>query len=304
MFKFFKSSFNQLKNSLAKTKNALGDKLASLFRKPWSAETLEELEQILYEADIGTVCTQEALAYVQKHLKEKDPSLLLIQKALKEFFLSLFTKLPAPPETLPQKPLVILIVGVNGSGKTTTCAKLAKKYQDAGKKVLFGAADTFRAAASEQLGLWAERLGIDIIRSQIGSDPSAVVFDTLEAAKARAMDVVIIDTAGRLQTKTHLMQELEKIKRVMKKIIPEAPHETFLVLDATCGQNAIDQAKIFHESTPLTGFILTKIDGSAKGGILLPLTQELKIPTKYLGIGEQFEDFIEFSPEEYVDALF
>ena len=199
---------------------------------------------------------------------------------------------------------MILVVGVNGSGKTTSCAKLSRLFQQDKKKVMLAAADTFRAAAIEQLDIWSQRLKIDCVKGKPGGDPSAVIFDALTAAKARQTDVVIADTAGRLQSKTELMEELAKITRVTKKVIPEAPHEIYLVLDATTGQNALDQAKIFNEFTPLTGLILTKLDGSAKGGIILSIYHRMGIPIRYIGIGEKEDDFIPFDPESYVDALF
>ena len=201
-------------------------------------------------------------------------------------------------------PYVFLIVGVNGSGKTTSIAKLAKHFQSEGKKVLLAAGDTFRAAAIEQLATWAERLQMDIIKSKPGSDPSAVAFDALTAAKARGFDVVFIDTAGRLQNKTDLMQELEKIRRVCSKVVPTAPHETLLVLDATTGQNAIDQAKVFHAVTPLNGIVLAKLDGSAKGGIILSIYQDLGIPVRWVGTGEKADDLEPFDPIAYADSLF
>ena len=201
-------------------------------------------------------------------------------------------------------PRVLLIVGVNGSGKTTSIAKLARAYQSEGKKVLLAAGDTFRAAAIEQLSTWSERLGVDIIKSKPGADPSAVAFDALTAAQARDCDIVLIDTAGRLQNKVDLMQELEKIKRVCQKVIPSAPHETLLVLDATTGQNAIDQATLFHQVTPLSGIILAKLDGSAKGGIILSIYQKLKIPVLWVGTGEGPDDLEPFDPATYADSLF
>jgi len=202
------------------------------------------------------------------------------------------------------KPHVILIVGVNGSGKTTSIAKLAAKFQKEGKKVLLAAGDTFRAAAIEQLDTWAKRLGVEIVKSSPGADPAAVAFDGASAAVARGIDVVFVDTAGRLQNKVDLMRELEKVRRTLKKVIPEAPHETLLVLDATTGQNAVDQAKAFHAVTPLSGIVLTKLDGSAKGGIILSIYKELGLPVLWVGTGEGAEDLEPFDPKAYVDSLF
>ena len=201
------------------------------------------------------------------------------------------------------KPHVILLVGVNGSGKTTTLAKLASHYLRQGKKVLVAAGDTFRAAAVEQLETWAKRVGVDLIKSQPNSDPSGVAFDAMAAAKARNVDIVLIDTAGRLQTKTDLMQELAKVRRVCQKQMASAPHETLLVIDATIGQNGVDQAKTFHQFTPITGIVLTKLDGSAKGGIAIAIQKELQIPIQWVGTGEGAEDLEPFDPESYVDAL-
>ena len=199
---------------------------------------------------------------------------------------------------------MILIVGVNGNGKTTSCAKLAKRYQTLGYTPILGAADTFRAAATEQLALWANRLQIELVKGLPGSDPSAVAFDTLKAALSRSKELVIIDTAGRLQTKTPLMQELEKIRRTCGKALPGSPHATYLVLDATIGQNAIDQAKTFTQFTPITGLILTKLDGTAKGGIILSIQKQLAIPVKYVGVGESLEDLEPFDPANFINSLF
>ncbi len=307
MFQFLKSSYQKIKGALAKTRQALGARLASLFKAPWDEATFEHLEQILYEADLGTVCSAELVEEVRLFLKKNRdaalPDLLafLREEALRR--LSLPSKVH-PRTPLQGDPLIILVVGVNGSGKTTSIAKLAHAYQKEGKKVLVAAGDTFRAAAIEQLTTWAERLGIDIVKSAPGSDPAAVAFDALTAAKARGIDVVLIDTAGRLQNKTDLMRELEKVTRVMTKVYPTAPHETLLVLDATTGQNAIDQATVFHSFTPLTGIILAKLDGSAKGGIVLAIYQKLGIPVRWVGVGEGIDDLMPFDATAYADALF
>ncbi len=205
----------------------------------------------------------------------------------------------------PEKPpLVILVVGVNGNGKTTTTAKLAHKFQTEGKKVLIGAADTFRAAATEQLEIWSERLKIDLVKGVAGSDPASVAFDAVSAGKSRGCDVVIIDTAGRLHTKAPLMEELKKVAKVIKKVIPDAPHETLLVLDATAGQNGIDQAHVFHSFVPLSGLVLTKLDGTAKGGIVFSIQKQLHTPVKFIGIGEGIEDLEPFDVNQFVSALF
>lgn len=304
MFGFLKSTYQKIKGALSKTRSVLGQRLRSLFGKPWDDSTFEQLEQVLYEGDLGSTCAEDFVTYLRSELRLRPTQDMdAILQLLKIHALEI---LSTPPKITPKtgQPTVILIVGVNGSGKTTSIAKLTRHFQEQGKKLLLAAGDTFRAAAIDQLAIWADRLKVDIIKSQPGHDPSAVAFDALTAAKARGADVVLIDTAGRLQNKKDLMQELDKIKRVCQKVIPDAPHETLLVLDATTGQNAVDQARVFNECTPLTGIILTKLDGSAKGGIILSIYKELGIPVQWIGIGEKAEDFIEFDPESYVNALF
>lgn len=304
VLKFLKSSFEKVKKVLTKTRSILGDKIRALFGGKIDDETLEQLEQLFYEADVGI----EMAAELKEHVKKiywKNPSLQgeeLIQEIRKEIvrMLSLTPNTSTQPA---EGQLVILIVGVNGNGKTTSVAKLAKRYQDSGMKVLIAAADTYRAAAIEQLEIWAERLKIDIVKGAPKSDPAAVAFDALTASKARGSDVVIIDTAGRLHTRHDLMQELQKIGKTCQKIIPNSPHETLLVLDATTGQNAIDQAKIFHKFTPISGLILTKLDGTAKGGIVINIQHQLKIPVKFIGTGESLDDIEPFDPETFAKAL-
>lgn len=300
MFGFFK----KIKSALAKTRSYLSSKLKSLFGQPWDDATLGKLEQILYEADLGTNCTAHIIDELKIFFrKNPKPSSDDVLDEMRRISLDI---LKSKPKLEPKSghPQVILVVGVNGSGKTTSIAKLARHFQEEGKKVILGAADTFRAAAIEQLETWAQRLKIDIVKGQMGSDPSAVAFDALEAATARHADVVLIDTAGRLQNKTDLMHELKKISRVCDKVIPGAPHDILLVLDATMGQNALDQAKVFHEFTPLTGIILAKLDGSAKGGIVLSIYRELQIPIRWVGVGEGKDDLISFEAEEFVENLF
>src|SRR5689334_13433028 len=307
MFSFLKSGLQKIKQALSKTRSFLSQKLRALFSKPLSEETYEQLEQILYEADVGSECASDIIEHLRKELpKASARDISSILKIFHDYALSLLKKGSAIETKLPQanEPLVVLVVGVNGSGKTTSIAKLAHHFSGEGKKVLLAAGDTFRAAAIEQLGIWADRLQIDIVKSQSGSDSSAVVFDALNAARARGVDVVLIDTAGRLQNKTDLMHELEKIKRVCAKVVPSSPHEILLVLDATTGQNAIDQAQVFHRFTPLTGIVLAKLDGSAKGGIILSIYKQLGIPVRWVGTGEKAEDFQPFDAEEYVNALF
>jgi fused signal recognition particle receptor len=296
--------FKKIKSALTKTRNFLGSKIKALFGAPWNEETFDQLEQILYQADIGSQVTQEFIDDLKTFLrKNPEASSEEIVARMRTYAQSL---LATPPKTSPKAghPQVYLIVGINGSGKTTSIAKLANLLKTEGKKVLLAAADTFRAGAIDQLSLWADRLGIDIVKAQSGSDPSSVAFDALTAAKNRDVDVVLIDTAGRLQNKTDLMHELEKIRRVCNKVVPEAPHEIILVLDATIGQNAVDQARVFHQFTPLTGILMAKLDGSAKGGVILPIYRELGIPIRWIGVGEQMDDLAPFNATEYVAGLF
>jgi len=291
--------FVKLKNALSKTRSYFGDKLRTLFSRPLDAATLEEIEKTLYEADLG-VATATALTAKLQAAYRQHPEVDLMA-VLKQELLALLP--PVPPLSFSETPFTILIVGVNGNGKTTSTAKLAHLFKSEGKSVLLGAADTFRAAAVEQLAHWAEKAGVDIVRGQQGSDPAAVAFDTLTAAKARKTAIVLIDTAGRLHTKTALMQELEKMRRTCQKVLPGSPHETFLVLDATTGQNGLDQARTFMQFTPVTGLILTKIDGSAKGGIVFQIAQQLKIPVRFIGVGEGMEDLQEFDPKTFAESI-
>jgi fused signal recognition particle receptor len=307
MFNFLKSGYEKIKSALSKTRSLLSSRIKALFGKPWSEETFEQLEQVLFEADLGTQCARSFVEHLRSQLRTRPTS--DIHEILKIFHNHTLSILGSshnipPKNPFPEKPYVFLIVGVNGSGKTTSIAKLANRFQKQGKKVLLAAGDTFRAAAIEQLATWAERLKIDIVKSSPGSDPSSVAFDALTAAKARGSDVVFIDTAGRLQNKTDLMKELEKIRRVLSKVVPSAPHETLLVLDATTGQNAVDQAQVFNEVTPLDGIVLAKLDGSAKGGIILCIYEQLKIPVLWVGTGEKIEDLEPFDPAAYADSLF
>jgi len=307
MFKFLKTGYEKIKSALNKTRSLLSQRIKALFGKPWNEETFDELEQVLFEADLGTQCASSFVEHLRSELRLRPTN--DIQEILKIFHAHALSilgvskqKAITPPS--PGEPYVYLIVGVNGSGKTTSIAKLAKRLQEEGKSVLLAAGDTFRAAAIEQLTTWADRLGIDIVKSKPGSDPSSVAFDALTAAKSRGIDVVLIDTAGRLQNKMDLMKELEKIRRVCGKVVPTAPHETLLVLDATTGQNGIDQTHVFNEVTPLNGIILAKLDGSAKGGIVLSIYQEFGIPVVWVGTGEKAEDIEPFDPTAYVDSLF
>lgn len=305
IFQFLKSSYRKLTDILTRAGARLGSKIRALFGAGLNEETLEQLEKLLYEADLGVQTARELTEKVRA-LHHENPKLTTDQllAAIREEILRMIPREKAQLVTAPKdEPLVILIVGVNGNGKTTSVAKLAKRFHDSGKKVLVAAADTFRAAAIEQLELWANRLNIAIVKGAPRSDPAAVVFDAVTAAKARGIDVLLIDTAGRLHTKTALMQELEKIRRSCHKVSLSSPHETLLVLDATTGQNAIDQAKTFHQYTPISGLILTKLDGTAKGGIVISIQRQLGIPVKFIGVGEGAEDLEVFDPESFVTAL-
>jgi fused signal recognition particle receptor len=268
------------------------------------AEVLDELEMLLFGADLGVQTAESLLDAVRKKASGGDAE--AVRSVLREAVLEKLRRVQPSGEPLATagSPHVILVLGVNGAGKTTTIGKLAARYSRAGKTVVLGAGDTFRAAASEQLQTWGERVGCDVITGPDGGDPSAVAFDTVKAAKARGADVAIIDTAGRLQTKKPLMEELAKLARVIGKDLPDAPHESLLVLDSNTGQNAISQARLFSEVTTLTGLVLTKLDGTAKGGVLVGLADEFGIPVKYVGVGEAIEDLRDFDADEFVDAVF
>ena len=280
----------------------LGKKIRELFKGKVDEEMIDTLEELFYQSDLGGAASSELAEHVRR-LSKKNASSEEILKGIKEELLQQLLAIPASVCDN-GSPHVILIVGVNGNGKTTTVAKLAHLYQKEGKKVLIAAADTFRAAAIDQLEKWAEKAGCGLVKGRPGSDPAAVVFDAIEAAKSRGCDIVLVDTAGRLHTKTDLMKELEKIRRVCGKALPGAPHETLLVLDATIGQNGVDQAAVFHKFTPLSGLVLTKLDGTAKGGTAIAIQKKLQLPVKYIGTGETIEAFSPFNPEEFVSALF
>lgn len=305
VLQFLKSSYAKVKSALSLARSAFSNKMRMLFQGKIDEKMLEELEQLLYEADFGLQTAME-LTHKVRELHKNHPSFKTEDylAAIKGELLALLEKYPSTLVLPQQLPMTLLIVGVNGNGKTTSVAKLAHLFKQENKKVLVGAADTFRAAATEQLETWAERLKVDIVKGLPGSDPAAVAFDAMQAAKSRGCDVVLIDTAGRLHTKTPLMQELEKIKRSCHKASGHNPHETLLVLDATTGQNAIDQAKQFHKFTPLTGIILTKLDGTAKGGIVVAIQRELGLPIKFIGTGEQVEDLQLFDPKSFIDNIF
>lgn len=299
--------FERLKRGLAKTHESLIGRIDSLVlgKKQIDADTLEELEEILITADIGVATAVELIRTLEQRLKRnelKDGEAL--KNALKEEILVRLSRYAATLDIGGVAPFVIMVIGVNGVGKTTTIGKLASRFAASGKKVLLAAGDTFRAAAAEQLEIWGERAGVDVIRHQEGADPSAVVFDACKAALARNCDVLIVDTAGRMHTKVNLMEEMKKIRRIVGREIPGAPHETLLVLDAATGQNAVSQARLFKEAADVTGIALTKLDGTAKGGIVVAISNEFKIPVRYIGVGEGVDDLREFDPDQFVEALF
>jgi len=299
--------FARLKTGLKKTKDGLVGRIDALVlgKKEIDADTLEELEEILITSDIGVKTTVELIRALEQRLGRnelKDGEAL--RAALKADILARLNAHHSVLDTNSRHPFVLLVIGVNGVGKTTTIGKLASRFTCDGKRVLLAAADTFRAAAAEQLEAWGERSGVDVIRHKEGADPSAVVFDACKAAVARQVDILIVDTAGRLHTKVNLMEEMKKILRVINREIPGAPHETLLVLDAATGQNAISQARLFKEAAGVTGIALTKLDGTAKGGIVLAIRAELGLPIKLVGLGEGADDLVEFVPEEFVAALF
>ena len=304
MFNFFKSKIKKFSHKVLKLKSNLGSAIKSLFSRKIDVATLSELEKIFYEADLGVSASIELVQKVEAYLK-KDSTLSSdeIIQMIKQDLMKLLEESSNVEKEEEISPFVILVVGVNGSGKTTSIAKLAYLYKNMGKSVLIAAADTFRAAAVEQLSLWAEKAGVDIVKTKQGGDPAAVVFDALSAAKARKSDIVLIDTAGRLQNKSELMQELEKIRRVCTRQIEGSPHKTYLTLDAATGQNAIDQARIFNQFTPIDGIILSKMDGSAKGGIIVAIKKELNIPVIWAGVGEKIEDIIPFDAKDFVEEL-
>jgi fused signal recognition particle receptor len=301
--------FEKLKEGLSKTHQGFVEKIDQLLtgRKSIDQDLLDELEALLFSADLGMKTSSQLIEGVRSGLKKGE---LQEPERVKDFIRNEILRIlqmgekPLSIDFSQTKPFLFMVVGVNGVGKTTTIAKIAHQYSSQGKKVLIGAADTFRAAAVEQLEVWATRVRADLIKHSKGSDPSAVAFDSVHAAKARNVDLVFIDTAGRLHTKVNLMEELKKVKRIIAREYPGAPHEILLVLDATTGQNAISQAKLFHEAIGVTGIALAKLDGTAKGGIIIGITDELKIPIRYIGVGEGMDDLREFNASEFVQALF
>ncbi len=297
----------RLKAGIQKTRAGLMEKLEDAVsgRKEIDSDVLEELEYALITADIGTKTTGEILERIRQRVERHQVGDVAELKSLiREHLLEILQATEKPVPLVKDPPAVMLVVGVNGAGKTTSIGKLTRRLQSEGRTVLLCAADTFRAAAIEQLEVWAERTGAGLIRQQPGSDPSAVLFDALQAAKARKVDYVIVDTAGRLHTKTNLMAELEKMRRTAARVIPEAPHEVLLVIEATTGQNGLEQARKFTESSAVTGIILTKLDGTAKGGVVVAISRELNLPIRYVGVGEQLDDLLPFEPETFVASLF
>jgi len=296
----------RLRARLAGTRSILTARVDHLVLniKEIDEDVLDDLEEILITSDLGVATTQGLLDTIGRKVARRElDSPQKLKEVLREEIVHILDLPPFQPETS-AKPHVILVVGVNGVGKTTTIAKLAQRYKQSGNKVMLVAADTFRAAAVEQLTIWSERVGVDIVKQQSGADPSAVVFDAIHAAQARGTDIVLIDTAGRLHTKVNLMDELKKIRRIADREMPGAPHETLLVLDATTGQNAVNQAKLFNEAVEVSHLAMTKLDGSSKGGILVAIAKELNLPIHYIGLGEQMDDLKDFNAAEFVEALF
>ena len=314
LFNFFSKKKNKetLDNGLSKTKESVFGKISRAIagKSKVDAEVLDNLEEVLITSDVGVETTLEIIERIEARVaRDKYMNTSELNNILREEITNLLTEnntedtegFEVPQE---KKPYVILVVGVNGVGKTTTIGKLAWQFKEAGKKVYLGAADTFRAAAVEQLCIWGERVGVPVVKQQMGSDPASVAFDTLQSAKANGADVVLIDTAGRLHNKVGLMNELKKIKDVMKKVIPEAPDEVLLVLDGSTGQNAFEQARQFAAVTQITSLAITKLDGTAKGGVVIGISDQLKVPVKYIGLGEGMKDLQLFNKKQFVDSLF
>lgn len=297
--------FKKLKDGLFKTRNNITDRINSVLSsfKTIDEDLFDELEEILITSDVGVETTMKLLEGIKKEVKEQkinDPKAVI--ELLKQEVLRVMSKDVAPVSN--EYPQIIVLIGVNGVGKTTSVGKIANRYKQAGKKVLIAAADTFRAAAIEQLEVWSNRVGADIIKHQEGADPAAIIFDAISAAKSRKTDVIICDTAGRLHNKKNLMEELKKIFRIIDREYPEAHREVYLVLDATTGQNAIIQAKVFKEAADITGIVLTKLDGTAKGGIVIAIKSELNVPVRLVGVGEKIDDLQDFDPVDFANAIF
>jgi len=304
-----KTSFlDRMKQAVTRTRENLTDRIEEVvsFTKEIDRNTLDDLEATLISADLGSTTTQEVLGRLREKADRKQiGNVEELKRLLKQELLAILNSaFSQPVSRVDGTPEVILVVGVNGTGKTTTIGKLSQVFRSQGKNVLLCAADTFRAAAIEQLEIWGQRTGTEVIKTKAGGDPAAVLFDALQAAVARKTDYVVVDTAGRLHTKTSLMAELEKMRRTAQRIIPGAPHETLLVMDATTGQNGLQQARLFTQSAGVTGIVLTKLDGTAKGGVVVAICRELGLPVRYVGVGEKAGDLLPFDPREFVDSLF
>jgi len=300
--------FDRMKEAVSRTRQNLSERIDEVvaFSKEIDRNTLDDLEATLIAADLGSATTHQVLEKLRERADRKQiKDVGELKRLLKEELLSILNAANTPPVERPEGvPEVILVVGVNGTGKTTTIGKLAQTVRSQGKTALLCAADTFRAAAIEQLEIWGERTGTEVIRTKPGGDPAAVLYDALQAANARHTDCVIVDTAGRLHTKSNLMAELEKMRRAAQRLIPGAPHEVLLVIDATTGQNGLQQAKQFTDAAAVTGVVLTKLDGTAKGGVEIAIARELGLPVRYVGVGEKAGDLLPFDPQEFVDSLF
>jgi len=302
------SFLDRMKQAVTRTRENLSERIEEVvsFGKEIDRNTLDDLEATLIGADLGSTTTQEVLGKLREKADRKQiKNIEELRRLLKEELLAILNAANSRPVSKVEgTPEVIVVVGVNGTGKTTTIGKLAQVFRSQGKNVLLCAADTFRAAAIEQLDIWGQRTGTEVIKTKPGGDPAAVLFDALQAAVARKTDFVVVDTAGRLHTKTSLMAELEKMRRTAHRIIPGAPHETLLVMDATTGQNGLQQARLFTQSAGVTGIVLTKLDGTAKGGVVVAICRELGLPVRYVGVGEKAGDLLPFDPKEFVDSLF
>jgi fused signal recognition particle receptor len=302
------SFFDRMKDAVTRTRENLTERIEEVvaFNKEIDRSTLDDLEATLIGADLGATTTREILEKLRDRADRKQiRDVGELKRLLKDELLSILnTGYAIPANKVDGTPEVILVVGVNGTGKTTTIGKLAQSFRSEGRTVLLCAADTFRAAAIEQLEVWGQRTGTEVIKTKAGGDPAAVLFDALQAATARKTDYVIVDTAGRLHTKTNLMSELEKMRRTAQRIVAGAPHETLLVMDATTGQNGLQQARLFTQAAGVTGIVLTKLDGTAKGGVVVAITRELGVPVRYVGVGEKAGDLLPFHPKEFVESLF
>jgi fused signal recognition particle receptor len=299
--------FDRMKQAVTRTRENLSERIEEVvsFRQEIDRETLDDLEATLIAADLGSTTTQEVLQALREKVDRRQiGNLAELKHVLKGELLNILSRASLQPVKAVEPPEVIVVVGVNGTGKTTTIGKLAHTLRAQGKTVLLCAADTFRAAAIEQLEVWGDRTGTEVIKTKPGGDPSAVLYDALQAAKARSTDYVIVDTAGRLHTKSNLMDELQKMRRTAQRFIAGAPHEVLLVMDATTGQNGLQQARLFTESAGVTGIVLTKLDGTAKGGIVIAISRELGVPVRYVGVGEKQTDLLPFDPKQFVDSLF